>query len=77
VDRWASCPASGGIAGNQGGPALQIIGAAIGTLGIWMLVMPLFFAPRLARAQHVEADARNDRCQPRIEVLDATSIGAA
>ena len=30
-------------------------------------------APRLARAQHVEADARDDRRQPAAEVLDARS----
>jgi hypothetical protein len=31
----------------------------------------------LARPQHVEAHARNDRCQPSAKVVDARGIGAA
>ena len=34
-------------------------------------------APRLARAQHVEAHARDDRRQPAAEVLDVGRVGAA
>jgi hypothetical protein len=34
-------------------------------------------APRLARPQHVEAHARNDRGQPSAKVVDARGIGAA
>ena len=34
-------------------------------------------APRLARAQHVEAHPRDDRRQPAAEVLDVAGVGAA
>ena len=34
-------------------------------------------APRLARPQHVEAHARDDRGQPSAKVVDARGIGAA
>jgi hypothetical protein len=34
-------------------------------------------APRLARAQHVQAHPRNDRRQPSAQVLDAARAGAA
>src|SRR5258707_228371 len=34
-------------------------------------------APRVARAQHVEADPRDHRRQPSAQVLDAARVGAA
>ncbi|MEH2505961.1 hypothetical protein V1290_004772 [Bradyrhizobium sp. AZCC 1578] len=36
-----------------------------------------FLAPRFARAQHVEADAGDDRGQPTPEVFDRAGIGTA
>lgn len=33
--------------------------------------------PRLARAQHVQADVTDDRGQPATEVLDPVGVGAA
>ena len=45
--------------------------------GIGQVRVQRFFAPRLARAQHVEAHTRHDRRQPAAEVLDLAGVGAA
>ena len=36
-----------------------------------------FLAPRLAPTQHVQTHARDNRCQPSAEILDAAGVGAA
>src|SRR2546422_11647365 len=33
-------------------------------------------APRFARAQHIEADSRDDCCQPSCQVIDSAYVGA-
>ncbi len=49
----------------------------LGRRQIWSLRSERFFAPRSARAEHVEADARDNGGQPPAEILDRTGVGAA
>jgi hypothetical protein len=41
------------------------------------VLVQALLAPRLAGAQHVQANPRDDRRQPSREVLDAAHVGAA
>ena len=43
----------------------------------WQPRVQRLLAPRLARAQHVQADARDHRRQPAAQVVDTARVGAA